>query len=39
MNEIEGVVVKKPKVQKPKKKKQIDNIVEFPNHEQEIKIK
>lgn len=38
-DEIEGIVIKKPKAQKPKKKKQTNNIVEFPNHEREIEIK
>nr|WP_280168279.1 hypothetical protein [Priestia aryabhattai]MDH3111047.1 hypothetical protein [Priestia aryabhattai] len=37
-DEIEGFVVKKPKTQKPKKKKTTDNLVEFPNKEREIDI-
>ncbi|MFD0085113.1 hypothetical protein [Priestia megaterium] len=37
-DEIEGFVVKKPKTQKPKKKKMTDNLVEFPNKEREIDI-
>ncbi|WP_456363375.1 hypothetical protein [Priestia aryabhattai] len=37
-DEIEGVVVKKPKTQKPKKKEITDNLVEFPNKEREIDI-
>jgi len=38
-DEIEEIVVKKPKTQKPKKKKQTNNIVDFPNHKREIEIK
>lgn len=37
-DEIEGVVVKKTKTQKPKKKEITDNLVEFPNKEREIDI-
>ncbi|MFE7822187.1 hypothetical protein ACFU1R_28980 [Priestia megaterium] len=37
-DEIEGVIVKKPKTQKPKKKEITDNLVEFPNKEREIDI-
>ncbi|WP_342048896.1 hypothetical protein [Bacillus sp. OTU530] len=38
-DEIEGIIVKKPKAQKPKKKKQTNNILDFPNNEREIEIK
>ncbi|MGN7233801.1 hypothetical protein ACTHQ0_29020 [Priestia megaterium] len=37
-DEIEGFVIKKPKTQKPKKKKTKDNLIEFPNNEREIDI-
>ncbi len=37
-DEIEGIVVKKPKTQKPKKKETTGNLVEFPNKEREIDI-
>ncbi|CAK8584001.1 hypothetical protein ACMYUM_28635 (plasmid) [Priestia megaterium] len=35
-DEVERVIVKKPKTQKPKKKKSKSNLVEFPNKEREI---
>ena len=37
--EIESIVVKKPKTQKSKRKKQAGDIIEFPNNEREIVIK
>ena len=37
-DEVERVIVKKPKTQKPKKKNSKSNLVEFPNKEREIDI-